>query len=120
MRKSTQGWIPNQPLTTSRLAWLAARPVLVRRSRPWWLVILRVISASNRSPEPSASGARLASDMASEVVTGRMASYSVPIDRVAERLSPTEVAALRERGALPEWFFDAVEQERKAFLRSLK
>lgn len=66
------------------------------------------------------SGAGLADDMASEVVSDRIASYSVPIDRVAERLSPAEVAALRERGALPDWFFDAVEQERKAFLRSLK
>jgi hypothetical protein len=42
------------------------------------------------------------------------------VDRVAARLSPTEVNALRERGTLPEWFFAAVEQERKAFLRSLK
>lgn len=66
------------------------------------------------------SGAGLADDMTSEVVSDRIASYSVPIDRVAERLSPTEVAALRERGVLPDWFFDAVEQERKAFLRSLK
>lgn len=49
-----------------------------------------------------------------------MASYSVPIDRIAERLSPAEVTALREHGSLPDWFFPTVEQERKAFLRSLK
>ena len=49
-----------------------------------------------------------------------MASYAVPVDRVAERLNPAEVAALRERGALPDWFFDAVEEERKAFLRGLR
>jgi hypothetical protein len=47
-----------------------------------------------------------------------MASYSVAVDIVAGRLSNGEVAALREGGALPDWFFDAVEKERKACRRS--
>lgn len=109
-------WIPNQQLTTARLAWLAARPVLVRRSHPWWVTLLRILGSSGRS----ASGSGLAQDMSTEVASDRMASYSVPIDRVAERLSPTEVAVLRQHGTLPDWFMPAVEQERKAFLSSLK
>jgi hypothetical protein len=90
--------------------------VLLRRSRPWWVTILRILGSSGRS----ASGSGMAHDMSTEVMSDRMASYSVPVDRVAERLSPTEVAALRERGVLPEWFMPAVEQERKAFMRSFK
>ena len=109
-------WIPNQQLTIGRLAWLAARPVLLRRSHPWWVTLLRVLGSSGRS----ASGSGMAHDMSTEVTSDRMASYSVPIDRIAERLSSAEVVALREHGTLPDWFFPAVEQERKAFLRSLK
>jgi hypothetical protein len=33
---------------------------------------------------------------------------------VASRLNQLEVAELRQTGALPDWFFDAVEEERKA------
>jgi hypothetical protein len=43
-----------------------------------------------------------------------MAKYAFPVDTVAERLSKDEVVALRETGTLPDWFFDAVEAERKA------
>jgi len=62
----------------------------------------------------------MARDLSSEVVDDRLATYSVPVDRVSERLSPTEVATLREHGTLPDWFLDAVEEERKKFLRSLR
>jgi hypothetical protein len=47
-----------------------------------------------------------------------MAGYSVAVDTVAGRLSQDEEMALRESGALPDWFFDAVEQERKAARRA--
>lgn len=110
-------WAPNQNLTIGRLAWLAARPVLLRRSTPWWATLFRILGASSSRP---GSGPGLARDLSSDATSGRLAGYSVPVDTVAARLSPTEVAALRERGALPEWFFDAVEEERKAFLRGLK
>jgi len=36
------------------------------------------------------------------------------VDAVAERLSPGERRALRAEGVLPDWFFDAVEEERRA------
>lgn len=117
MRTSTPDWVPNQQLSTGRLAWLAARPVLLRRSTPWWTIPLRILSASSVRSGPRTG---LARDVSSDFTSGRLASYSVPVDTVARRLSPTEAAALRERGTLPEWFFDAVENERKAFLRSLK
>jgi hypothetical protein len=47
-----------------------------------------------------------------------MASYSLAVDTIAGRLSKDEEVALRESGALPDWFFDAVEKERKAYRRS--
>ena len=117
MPKPTPQWVPNKTLATGRLAWIAARPILLRRSTPWWAVPLRILGASSSR---SRSGPGYARDLSSETTSGRMASYSVPVDTVAARLSPAEVAALRERGTLPEWFFDAVEEERKVFLRSLK
>lgn len=117
MGKSAPVWVPNQDLATGRLAWLAASPVLHRRAAPWWTLLFRLLGSTSRQ---SATGTGLARDVTTDVTSGRLASYSVPVDRVAARLSPTEVNALRERGTLPEWFFDAVEQERKAFLRSLK
>jgi hypothetical protein len=117
MGKSAPAWTPNHHLATGRLAWLAASPVLRRRAAPWWTILFRVLGSTSRQ---STTGTGLARDVTTDVTSGRLASYSVPVDRVAERLSPAEVAALRERGQLPDWFFDAVEHERKAFLRSLK
>ena len=110
-------WIPNQRLTTGRLAWLAARPVLLKRSRPWWTTLVRILGSSSRGG--SGTGSAIARDLSSEVIDDRLATYSVPVDRVAERLNPHEVATLREHGTLPDWFFDAVEEERKKFLRGL-
>ena len=109
-------WIPNQPLTTGRLAWLAARPELLKRSRPWWTTLLRIIGTSRGA---SGTGSAMARGLSSEINDDRLATYSVPVDRVAERLSFAEVAALREHGTLPDWFFDAVEEEREKFLRGL-
>ena len=117
MPKPTPKWQPDQHLSTGRLAWLAAHPILLRRSNPWWAAPLRILGAAGGR---SGASTGLARDMSSEAASGRLASYSVPVDKVADRLSPTEVAALRERGTLPDWFFEAVETERKAFLRSLK
>jgi hypothetical protein len=102
-------WVANQSLATGRLAWLAARPELERRSSPWWAVPLRIITASGRP-----IGTRFASELRSDVRRGRMAGYAFPVDTVAERLSKDEEMALRETGTLPGWFFDAVEAERKA------
>lgn len=112
MPRRPSGWVPNAPLTTGRLAWLAAYPELRRRSSPWWAGPLRIATARNRV------GTRFANELGSEVRSGRMASYSLPVDAVAGRLSKDEEVALRESGTLPDWFFDAVDEERKAYRRS--
>lgn len=117
MAKPTTQWVPNKTLAIGRLAWMAARPVLLQGSTPWWALPLRILGASSSR---SRSGPGYARDLSSDATSCRLASYSVPVDTVAARLSPSEVAALRERGTLPEWFFDAVEEERKAFLSGLK
>lgn len=108
MPKRPSNWTPNQSSSTSRLAWLAAAPELRKRSSPWWAVALRIATGMRRS------GTRMVTDMVSEERNERMADYAFPVDTVAGRLSKDEEVALRESGTLPDWFFDAVEAERKA------
>lgn len=107
MPKRPSNWMPNQPSTTSRLAWLAAYPELQRRSSPWWGVPLRIVTGRRLN----ATG--IANQLGSEAKDDRMADYAFPVDTVAGRLSEDEEAALRKGGILPDWFFDAVEAERK-------
>jgi hypothetical protein len=74
-------------------------------------VPLRIISAGARG---RGVGPRFAGELNSEVKSGRMARYAFPVEIVAGRLSKDEEVALRQTGTLPDWFFDAVEAERKA------
>jgi hypothetical protein len=53
-----------------------------------------------------------------QALSDRMARYAEPVDKVSARLSTDEQTALRDNGTLPDWFFDAVEKERKAERRS--
>lgn len=112
MPRRPGGWVPNEPLATGPLAWRAAYPELRRRSSPWWAAPLRIATARK------GVATRFANELGSEVRSGRMASYSLAVDTIAGRLSKDEEVALRESGALPDWFFDAVEKERKAYRRS--
>lgn len=112
MPRGPGNWVPNQPLTTGRLAWLAAKPELERRSSPWWAVPLRIATGRRRL------GTRFANELGKEALSDNVASYAFPVDKVAGRLSPDEELALRESGTLPDWFFDAVEEERKADRRA--
>lgn len=109
--KKAAGWVPNQPLATGVLAWRAAYPELRRRSTPWWGTPLRVLSARRQL------GTGIAREMSSDATGTRMRAYSIAVDAAAERLDQEETATLRQSGTLPDWFFDAVEEERKAFRR---
>lgn len=121
MPRRPASWEPNQPLTTQRLAWIVAYPELQRRSSPWWAVPLRIITGLGGNTQPYRGGpafrplgTQFANELGQDVKSDRMASYAFPVDTVARRLSQDEAAALRESGTLPDWFFDAVEEERKA------
>ena len=114
MPRRPSNWVPNQPLTTSRLAWLAAQPELERRSSPWWAVPLRILAGVGVDRRMTRSASELGREARGEASSDKLASYAFPVDTVAGRLSPAEQVALRERGTLPDWFFDAVEDERKA------
>ena len=129
MSRRPDHWQPDQDLAIGRLAWLAAFPELHRRSLPWWRVPLRSDTAPvempawmrsilHGQPESAYSPFPVEPDDAAEAKTDRMARYAEPVDKVAERLSVDEQAALRDTGTLPDWFFDAVEKERKAERRS--
>ena len=116
MPRRPRDWVPDQDLTISRLAWLAAFPELHRRALPWWRVPfqaagpVRLTHVSGSRYAPWAGAWPMTSD--------RMASYADPVDTAAARLSTDEQTALRDSGTLPDWFFDAVEKERKAERRS--
>ncbi|NDU72313.1 hypothetical protein GWI34_06700 [Actinomadura sp. DSM 109109] len=113
-----KNWVPNRPLQDSRLAWEAAVPELRRRANPWWAVPLRILGGMvplgqthRHMPGGSAGYAR---EIGQEASSGRLKDFAVPVDVVAERLSPEERKSLRAEGVLPAWFFDAVEEERRA------
>jgi len=109
--KMVTGWVPNQPLATGVLAWRAAFPELRRRSTPWWGTPLRVLSARRQA------GTRIARDLSTDVSGTRLRAYSIAVDAAAERLDQAETATLRQSGTLPAWFFDVVEEERRAWRR---
>ncbi|MEV3922326.1 hypothetical protein [Actinomadura coerulea] len=111
-------WVPNRPVQDSRLAWEAAVPELRRRANPWWSVPLRILGGAvpigpwDRHLPGGATGH--AREIGQEASSGRLKQFAVPVDVVAERLSPEERKLLRAEGALPDWFFGAVEEERRA------
>ena len=114
-----KNWVPNRPVQDSRLAWEAAIPELARRSRKWWTVPLRIAGAAvpNRRANGGLAGGGstgFAREIGQDASSGRLKDYAIPVDAVAERLSPGERRALRAEGVLPDWFFDAVEEERRA------
>jgi hypothetical protein len=86
-----------------RLAWLAIRDQLERRSRRRSL-LRRLVG--NFVP----TGRGLGSDVTGGSIKGRMMRYSFAVDDVAQRLSPEERQVLRGTGQLPEWFLEAVER----------
>ena len=69
-------------------------------------------------PETAYSPLPIEPDDTAQALSDRMARYTEPVDKVAARLSLDEQTALRGNGTLPDWFFDAVEKERKADRRS--
>lgn len=128
MPRRPRDWEPDQDVAIGRLAWLAAFPELRRRSSPWWAVPFRIFVAADpvsegqgvisTNPLRTMRGSRAESEGPEQATSDRLASYAEPVDKVAARLSTDEQTALRDNGALPDWFFDAVEKERKAERRS--
>lgn len=113
-----KNWVANRPVQDSRLAWEAAAPELARRSKNWWTAPLRVFGAAipNRRVNGGIEGGGstgFAREIGQDASSGRLKSYAVPVDVVAERLTADERKFLRAEGVLPDWFFDAVEEERR-------
>lgn len=93
-------------------------PELRRRANPWWAAPLRILGGAvplgpNHRHIPGGSTGH-AREIGQEASSGRLKQFAVPVDVVAERLSPEERKLLRAEGVLPDWFFDAVEEERRA------
>jgi len=88
-----------------RLAWLAVRDELARRSRRRPLTFLRRI-LGNLAPTSKGFG----QDATAPVAGRRMRRWSVAVFDVAQRLNPGEREVLRATGRVPDWFLDAVRQ----------
>ncbi|GIH16940.1 hypothetical protein [Rugosimonospora africana] len=86
-----------------RLAWLAVRDRLNRRSRRR-SVLGRLFG--NLTP----TGTGFGTDLSRGSVKSRMMRYSFAVDDVAQRLTPEERQALRATGQVPDWFLGAVEK----------
>lgn len=86
-----------------RLAWLAVRDQLNRRSRRR-SVLGRLLG--NLTP----TGTGFGTDLTRGSVKSRMMRYSFAVEDVAQRLSPQERQVLRATGEVPDWFLDAVEK----------
>jgi hypothetical protein len=88
-----------------RLAWLAVRDELARRSRDRPLTFLRRIFG-NLSPTPKGFG----QDTTAPATGRRMRRWSFAVFDVAQRLDAGEREVLRATGHVPDWFLDAVRQ----------
>jgi hypothetical protein len=86
-----------------RLAWLAVRDELARRSRRGPFTFLRRVFG-NLAP----TGTGLGTDVTVPSRNRRMRRYSFAVHDVAQRLDAREREALRTTGRVPDWFLDAV------------
>jgi hypothetical protein len=92
---------------------------LIRRSRPWWLALFRILEAGGNSTYVSDrgmakvpnGGVMAKRSITSEIRGDRMADLVVACDIVAESLTADERTVLRLTGAVPEGFLPAVLAE---------
>lgn len=96
-------------LTDERLAFLAARPYLEVRARPWWSKTLVLLSGRGRTHVWRDGMPIYSGSAATHLQTVRMLDYVVAADIAAQRLSAEERVVLRKEGTLPQWFLPAVE-----------
>jgi hypothetical protein len=98
-------------LTDERLAWLAVRDELQRRSsRGFGQFLLRLGGAM---PGVQGNGMSITSRVsaptgAREQRNARMVRYGIAVDDLSRRLSPDERTTLREHGTVPDWFLPLV------------
>jgi hypothetical protein len=88
-----------------RLAWLAVRDELTRRSRRGPLTFLRRVFG-NMAP----TGTGMGTDVTAPSKNRRMRRYSFAVHDVAQRLDAGEREVLRATGRVPDWFLGAVTQ----------
>lgn len=100
-------------LRDERLAWLAVRDELSRRSRSCFATLFAFLGAGGMRIGGIRGRTGIASELHNERITGRMMRYSVAVDRVSRRLSQDERVHLRETGRVPAWFVERVIAEEK-------
>ncbi len=101
-------------LTDERLAWLAVREELAKRSKKGTL-LARILHAMNGDRaivvRGNGEGGEFGGSAHTEVLSERMQGYAFAVDDVASRLSPDDRRTLRETCAVPPWFLDAVQAQ---------
>lgn len=107
--------MPTPRLRDERLAWLAVRDQLERRSRRGVFgILMRFLGARRRLSAARFAGlstAWVAEEQRKEHLSARMMRYSIVVDRLARQLSAEDRQMLRDTGAVPEWFLPRVLAE---------
>jgi len=100
-----------------RLAWLACRDEMERRARRWYETLARVLSARGSEVSISRAGRMyptVTRQMTDADRARRLGVLEFAVDDIAQTLSASEQAALRNTGVLPPWFVGAVLKHAKA------
>jgi len=117
-----RGTLSRADMRIERLAWLACRDEMERRSRRWYETLARVLSARGSEMTVSRAG-RIYPTVTRQVTdadqTRRLGVLEFAVDDVAQSLSVSEQAELRTNGLLPPWFVGAVLKHAKAVEREM-
>ncbi|MEV0732569.1 hypothetical protein [Polymorphospora sp. NPDC050346] len=110
----------NYRLTDERLAWLAVRAEVARRSKRrgilgWIDALTHRDSLQNLAYSGPDSGrvTVVSDDERHERMNDTMADYAGAVDEVARRMTQEQRRMLRATGAVPAGFMDEVEKERR-------
>lgn len=113
--RRARSWAPPADTSIERLAFLAAEEHLRSRSNSGWSKVVRVLEGGSGGSRGTAFkvGAGASNSLAGQMRSERMGDYVIACDEAAQQLNVEERASLRAAGALPPWFWPAVEDSVK-------
>lgn len=110
-------------MRVERLAWLACRDEMERRSRRWYETLGRILGARHSAFTVTRAGRiypSVTGELARDDRLRRLGVLEFAVDDVAQTLSADEQAELRAAGTLPAWFIGAALKHAKAVKREME